>query len=167
MNKLAVLVGVVLIFLSAGFIYVMITAQDEPVVTTYVDETFVFVDSSGEEIAVQYDYSAEFAKVTYAGNVYELNRVESASGVEYQTSNGRVIFFERQGEARLEISDEVVVIGLRETPDSTPDTTTEDVTDLSPVVTDPIEVIAVPVLGQQCVDSATVDCAALEAAASI
>ena len=165
MNKIAVVVGVVLLVVSMGFIYVMTTLPAEPAPTVYVDESFEFVDAQGSEITVEYDESADFARVTFADNQYELSRVASGSGTRYESANGLVVFSEHQGEVRLEVGDQPVVVGFARGADLAALGTTEQLTDLDVVEVDQIEVVEMPVLGQRCVDGPTIDCAALEAAA--
>ena len=165
MNKITALLGVVLVLVSAGFVYYFVTLPETPVVTVYEEETFVFVDGNGGELTVQYDESAELALVTFADTEYELLQVAAGTGTRYESSNGLVVFTEQLGEARLEVAGELVAVGVL--PETVPldEGVIGTVTDLQPVVLDGIAVVDVPVLGQRCVDSATVDCAALEAAA--
>jgi len=168
MNKIAIVVGIVLVLVSAGFFYVFVTLPDEPESVVYLDESFTFVGSENEELVVSYDQSADFARVSFADNQYELERMVSGSGTRYESSNGLVVFTEHQEEARLEVDGELVVtaqLADGRLADSVIEP--EDVTDLGTVERNDIEVVDVPVLGQQCVDSETVDCAALEAAASV
>ena len=168
MNKIAIVVGLVLVLVSAGFFYVFVNLPDEPESVVYLDESFTFVSSEDEDLTVWYDQSADFARVSFADNEYELERTVSGSGARYESSNGLVVFTEHQEEARLEVDGELVVtaqLADGRLADSVIEA--EDVTDLGAVERNDIEVVDVPVLGQQCVDSATVDCAALEAAASV
>ena len=167
MNKITVVVGMLLVLVSAGFFYVYVTLPDEPESIVYLDESFTFIDSDGEELVVSYDQSAEFANVSFKGNEYELERTVSGSGSRYTSNNGLVVFTEHQGEASLAVDGDMVVIAQlldRELADAVIDT--EGATDLDMVERNEIPVANVPVLGQRCIDSETVDCAALEAAAS-
>ena len=168
MNKITVVVGMLLVLVSAGFFYVFVTLPDEPEPVVYVDESFTFVSPEDEELVVSYDQSADFVRVSFADNEYELERMVSGSGTRYESSNGLVVFTEHQEEARLEVDGELVVTA--QLSDGRLDDSVieaEDIADLGAVERNDIEVVDVPVLGQQCVDSETVDCAALEAAASV
>jgi len=168
MNKITVVVGMMLLVVSAGFFYVYVTLPDEPQSVVYLDETFTFTSSEGEELVVSYDQSADFALVSFAGNEYELERRVSGSGTRYSSSNGLVVFTEHQGEVRLEVGSDLLVIA-QPTDNRLADAVIDmqDVVDLEAVEPNEIKVVDVPVLGQRCVDSETVDCAALEAAASV
>jgi len=165
MNKITALLGVVLVLVSAGFVYYFVTLPEAPVVTVYEEEIFVFVDAEGAELTVQYDESAELALVTFADTEYELMRVTSESGARYESLNELVVFTEQQGEARLEVAGELVAVGVLLETVPLDEGVIGTVTDQQPVVLDGIAVVDVPVLGQRCVDSATVNCAALEVAA--
>ena len=151
--------------ISVWFGYTYVTLPAEPTEVTYVGETSVFTNDS-QELTVQYDESADAARVTYDDNQYELARVQSASGTRYQSGNGLVVFTEHQGEARLEIGGDTVLIGRLVRTESNLSEDTSVVETVEHVRVESIEVVDVPVLGQRCVDSATVDCAALEAAAA-
>jgi membrane-bound inhibitor of C-type lysozyme len=170
MNKIAIVVGLVLVLVSAGFFYVFVNLPDEPEPVVYLDESFTFVSCEDVDLTVWYDQSADFARVSFADNEYELERTVSGSGARYESDNGLVVFTEHQGEARLEVDGELTVIAQRtDTSLIENDTaiTDEDVTDVDSEERNDIEVVDIPILGQQCVDSETVDCAALEAAASV
>ena len=167
MNKITVVVGMLLVLVSAGFFYVYVTLPDEPESIVYLDESFTFVDSDGEELVISYDQSSEFASVSFKGNEYELEQTVSGSGTRYTSNNGLVVFTEHQGEASLAVGGDLVVVAqLAGEQLAEADIAIEDVTDLDSVERNEIPVADVPVLGQRCIDSETVDCAALEAAAS-
>lgn len=170
MNKIAVFLGIVLVLLSALFVYFYMTTPAQPLTPEYVGETFVFTGIAGEELAVQYDESADYALVTFAGTQYELLRVATGSGARYESGNGQVVFTEHQGEARLVVGEEIMIVATEQVVVQSEESTIDTSVDFRTVVVEMqdmvevIEVVDVPVLGQRCVDSVTVDCAALEAA---
>jgi len=166
MNKLKVFLGIILVVVSAGFLYYMLTLPQEPANTVFEDERFVFVNQADEELTVQYDESAEVALVTFADNSYELQRAVSGSGTRYQSDNELVVLTEHQAEVRLTIDGQEVMVGTLAPQDA--DIQVLEERSIEPVsdLIESVEVVDIPVLGQRCVDSATVDCAALQAASA-
>jgi hypothetical protein len=194
MNKFVVMIGVVLVVATAGFVYVAVTTPEAPTEIVYSDETFVFINDAGESVSIQYDETAKSALVKYAENEYRLTRDETSTGTRYESGNGLVVFTEQDGEARLGIDDQTVIVGVLQDLEPGDDAPTDQASDdlvladqgssegdmsagevtvatdaegdvETAAQTDGVPVASVPVLGQRCVDGPTVDCAALKAAA--
>lgn len=87
------------------------TKTDEPAYTgAYTGESYLFVTET-DQFSITYTEPSEQARLVYAGMTYDLKQTISASGARYESADGKVIFWEHQGEATLEIDGKTVVEG--------------------------------------------------------
>ena len=161
------LLGVVLVVVTGWFVYTWVSVPNESIPVVYTEEIFVFADSEAQQLVVQYDESGEFALVLFNNNEYELMLVASESGARYESRNGLVVFTQQLGQGQLELGGEVVIAGGLLEGSEAIAVIEERMIDGESIAIDTIKVVNVPVLGQRCVDSVTVDCAELEAAANV
>lgn len=77
-----------------------------PDIPTWKDGEFVFVCSSGDEIRISYGEETEEAYLSFQDKEYNLHRTISASGARYANEDEKVVFWEHQGEAMVEIDGE-------------------------------------------------------------
>lgn len=104
--KNILIVLAVLILLGAVY-HFGTTNQEKNKSITYRDDVITF---TGDTLfTAQYSEDGEHARISLSGVQHELSRTPSASGGKYQNDDGSVVFWEKAGEARLEINGEVVM----------------------------------------------------------
>lgn len=173
MKIFAAILGIVLLLLSATFIYLFYNLPDQSVEIDLVDTTETYIDESDRTIVVQYNESKTAAKVTFLDETFDLTQGEVDDGQQYASVNQLVVLLIDDETATFDIGGNVISAVLV-TPETMGESEPEieqpvavvDTPEVIVVEPEAIAVVDVPVLGQRCVDSDTVDCAALEAAAN-
>lgn len=102
MKNLYFIVVLVVIMLIGGFFYFQSTQ------TETTTEPIIFTDEQNNTFTIQYDDSRENAVLSLSGMQHDLVRAVSASGAKYESEDGSVVFWEKGGEARVEIDGEVM-----------------------------------------------------------
>lgn len=69
----------------------------------YTSDLYTFNCPNDAQFTVQYNESKSNARLSVSGTQYELRRDQLASGVRYRNTESSVLFWERQGEARLRL----------------------------------------------------------------
>lgn len=116
MNIKNIIIGIVSLVVIVGA-YFLITkeAKNQPVI--YSNEVFTFV-SGNNEFTIKYDTTGKNAKLNLSGLEHDLKVARSASGAKYESLDGRVVFWEHQGEAILEIDGIKIIENARVKNDS-------------------------------------------------
>ena len=105
MKKIYLLVILVVIVSLGAFLLIYSNQVESDPVESAVT---VFTDAENNQFTIQYGSDTNTAQLSVDGVDYELEHAVSASGAKYQTSDGQVVFWERGGEATVEIGGEVV-----------------------------------------------------------
>lgn len=100
---IGIIVAVIVLMLGAWLFTSRVKAPNAPV---FIDEVTVFSDDNGQ-FTIQYNESADKALLSLSGVQYELDREPSASGARYVSADKTVLFWEKGGEALVEINGQV------------------------------------------------------------
>jgi len=76
--------------------------------TSEIDGYFLFSCRSGDEIRIKYNHKNNEVILLFQDQRYFLQRAISGSGARYVNEDESMVFWEHQGEARLEIDGEIV-----------------------------------------------------------
>ncbi len=107
MKYLITLVAILLILVGGYYLFskqvLQLPNTNQVDQAIYSDKIFVFA-SKDNQFTIQYDTTNDFAKLSLSGVQYDLKRDISASGTKYMSTDGKVVFWEHQGEATVEIN---------------------------------------------------------------
>lgn len=120
MKKIIIFLVVVLLVAIAYFMFMGKTTNaptNQPV--SYAGEIFTFANDEGH-FTVQYNADGDKALVKINDSQYDLNSAISGSGAKYESADGKVVFWEHQGDGLLEVDGQTLVPGAKlvaDTPD--------------------------------------------------
>ena len=109
--KKIVLVGSVVVLMA--IVYWFVTINEPVTYDAYTAETFTF-STQEQQLIVRYDVTGAKVLVKFDGLQYGLEQAMSASGARFTNSDESIVFWEHQGEARLEINGQAVIEGARD-----------------------------------------------------
>ena len=116
--KKTLILTTIIVLSFAG--YLLITNNSNS--TSEPEETEIKTSTTGKQVAFQKEnekftvtYSADTDTLFlhYQDATHELERVRSASGAKYASTDGQIVFWEHQGEATIEIDGVSVVEGAK------------------------------------------------------
>lgn len=118
-KKMLIVVAVIVALIGAYFLVTykaqapLATPQENPqntqtaTETVYTSKVFTFA-SATDKFTIQYDATADKAKLSLDDKVYELNRAMSGSGARYLSTDGTVEYWEHQNKASVKIGDKTI-----------------------------------------------------------
>jgi membrane-bound inhibitor of C-type lysozyme len=93
--KRIIIITVVILILIGGMLFLFKKNQEE--------ENFIFICPSGDKVTISYEDNTNSAKLLFENKTYYLKKAISASGARYASEDEKVIFWEHQGKAMIEI----------------------------------------------------------------
>ncbi len=114
MNKVLI---IILVLVAAAFVLIKIMdkTEDAPAqspdpddaAVTYSGPTYTYVSGS-DSFTIQYSPDKEHAQITLRSQQYDLTRVPTGSGTQYEGNNGEVVFSEHQSLGNVTVNGDII-----------------------------------------------------------
>lgn len=116
-NSLILVIVIILAIISITTAFLLTNQKEE--VPSENNEPSGMIDyitfscPSGEDIKINYEDDISEATVLFKNEEYNLQRARSASGSRYTNEDESIVFWEHQGEAKLEVNGETIAENCR------------------------------------------------------